>query len=302
MTEKKDTKVVEKLKHTGAVTVPSLFTLGNVACGFFSILSAAKGNFAAAGWLILFAMIFDMFDGRMARLFGTESSFGVEMDSLADAVSFCTAPAMLMYFFVLHTQPTWGAPIACVYACFGVLRLAKFNAMAYAGESSKQYFSGLPTPAAAGILASFAISYSIMEGTSGGRNIQLLTAYLPHIYNFVWFVMLVHEVHTCRMSAPGTSKVTSNTGGSASVGEVAFTVTRSHPPSVRELMPNDHPFALAQVTETFPDKAVSTESETPSAHTAPAATTAPTSNINVFMPQLYHKSQLQNLLVCLTQS
>ncbi|MCQ2410792.1 MAG: CDP-diacylglycerol--serine O-phosphatidyltransferase [Elusimicrobiaceae bacterium] len=189
--EKVEKKVVEKLKHTGAVTVPSLFTLGNLACGFFSILASAKGNFAQAGWLILFAMVFDMFDGRMARLLGSESSFGIEMDSLADAVSFCTAPAMLMYFFVLHTQPTWGAPIACVYACFGVLRLAKFNAMAYAGEGSKKYFSGLPTPAAAAILASFAISYSIMEGHSGGRNLHLLTNYLPHLYNFVWFAMLV---------------------------------------------------------------------------------------------------------------
>ena len=184
-------QVVNKLKHTGAVTVPSLFTLGNLACGFFSILASAKGNFAQAGWLILFAMVFDMFDGRIARLLGSESNFGIEMDSLADAVSFCTAPAMLMYFFVLHTQPTWGAPIACVYACFGVLRLAKFNAMAYAGEGSKKYFCGLPTPAAAGILASFAISYSIWAGNAGGRNIQLLTAYLPHIYNVVWFAMLV---------------------------------------------------------------------------------------------------------------
>ena len=191
MTNEKETKVVSKLKHTGAITVPSLFTLGNLACGFFSILASAKGNFAHAGWLILFAMVFDMFDGRMARLLDVESNFGIEMDSLADAVSFCTAPAMLMYFFVLHTQPVWGAPIACVYACFGVLRLAKFNSMAYAGEGSKKYFSGLPTPAAAAILASFAISYSIMEGNSGGRNLHLLTNYLPHLYNFVWFAMLV---------------------------------------------------------------------------------------------------------------
>lgn len=191
MEDNKERKVVEKLKHTGAITVPSLFTLGNLACGFFSIISASKGNFAQAGVLIIFAMIFDMFDGRMARLLGTESNFGVEMDSLADAVSFCTAPAMLMYFFVLHEQPFWGAPIACVYACFGVLRLAKFNSMALAGEGSKKYFSGLPTPAAAAILASFAISYSIMEGNMGGHNIRLLTIYLPHIYNFVWFAMLI---------------------------------------------------------------------------------------------------------------
>lgn len=186
--ERKELRVVEKLKHTGAITIPSLFTLGNLSCGFFSILAATKGNFAQAGWLILFAMVFDMFDGRMARLLGSESNFGIEIDSLADAISFCTAPAMLMYFFVLHTQPIWGAPIACVYACFGVLRLAKFNAMAYAGEGSKKYFCGLPTPAAAAILASFAISYSIME--ANGRNIHLLTLYLPHLYNFVWFAML----------------------------------------------------------------------------------------------------------------
>ncbi len=191
MTTEKTEKVVAKLKHTGAITVPSLFTLGNLACGFFSILASAKGQFAQAGWLILFAMVFDMFDGRMARLLGSESNFGIEMDSLADAVSFCTAPAMLMYFFVLHHQPVWGAPIACVYACFGVLRLAKFNAMAYAGESSKKYFSGLPTPAAAAILASFAISYSIMLGNMGGRNLHLLLPYLPHVYNFVWFAMLI---------------------------------------------------------------------------------------------------------------
>ena len=81
MEENKETKVVEKLKHTGAMTAPSLFTLGNLACGFFSILAASKGNFAHAGWLILFAMVFDMFDGRVARLLGAESNFGVEMDS-----------------------------------------------------------------------------------------------------------------------------------------------------------------------------------------------------------------------------
>lgn len=113
---KQENNVVDRLKHTGAITAPSLFTLGNMACGFFSILASAKGNFAQAGWLILVAAVFDMFDGRIARLLGTESSFGVEMDSLADAVSFCTAPAMLMYFFVLHEQPLWGRP-HCLCIC-----------------------------------------------------------------------------------------------------------------------------------------------------------------------------------------
>ena len=149
MTEENKPKAVEKLKRTGAAAAPSLFTLGNLACGFFSILAASQGQFGKAGWLILIAAVFDLFDGRVARMLGTESEFGVEMDSLADGVSFCTAPALLMYFMVLHQYPLWGGPIACVYACFGVLRLAKFNTMAHAGEGSKKYFSGLPVPAPA---------------------------------------------------------------------------------------------------------------------------------------------------------
>ncbi len=174
-----------------AIAAPSLFTLGNLACGFFSILSATKGNFAQAGWLILIAAVFDMFDGRVARLLGAESEFGIEMDSLADAISFCAAPAFLMYFMVLSAQPTWGAPIACVYTCFGVLRLAKFNAMAHAGEGSKKYFSGLPVPAPAALLASFAISYSIMQGNVNGHNLWFVESYVTHLYNFVWFMMLI---------------------------------------------------------------------------------------------------------------
>ncbi len=182
---------VEKLKKTSAAAAPSLFTLGNLACGFFSILTSSQGNFSRAGWLILIAAVFDLFDGRVARLLGTESNFGVEMDSLADAVSFCTAPAVLMYFMVLQQYPLWGAPIACVYTCFGVLRLAKFNAMAYAGEGSKKYFSGLPVPAPASILASFAISYSIMEFNMRGHNMRIMEVYLPHLYNFVAIAMIV---------------------------------------------------------------------------------------------------------------
>ena len=195
MTEENlQTNAVSKLKQTGAQAAPSLFTLGNLACGFFSILNAAQGHFSKAGWLILWAAVFDMFDGRVARMLGTESSFGIEMDSLADAVSFCTAPAMLMYFMVLQQYPVWGAPIACVYACFGILRLAKFNTTALAGEGSKKYFSGLPVPAPAAILASFAISYSIMQHTSNGHNLQIMTVYLPYIYNFVAIAMVVMAI------------------------------------------------------------------------------------------------------------
>ena len=182
-----DNKETTKL----AIAAPSLFTLGNLACGFFSILAATRGNFAQAGWLILIAAVFDMFDGRVARLLGAESEFGIEMDSLADAISFCAAPAFLMYFMVLNAQPTWGAPVACVYTCFGVLRLAKFNAMAHAGKGSKKYFCGLPVPAPAALLASFAISYTIMQGNVNGHNLWFVETYITHLYNFVWFMMLI---------------------------------------------------------------------------------------------------------------
>ena len=194
MSREKQTDVVNRVKQTGVIAAPSLFTLGNLACGFFSILASSKGNFSQAGWLIFIAAVFDMFDGRVARLLGAESNFGIEMDSLADAVSFCAAPAFLMYFLVLHTQPLWGAPIACVYTCFGVLRLAKFNTMAHAGEGSKKYFCGLPVPAPAAVLAALAISYSIMQGNSAGHNIHLVEIYVTHLYNFVWFAMLVFSL------------------------------------------------------------------------------------------------------------
>ena len=107
MKETQTPTVVTKLKQTGALTAPSLFTLGNLACGFFSILASAKGNYAQAGWLILIAAVFDMFDGRVARLLGVESEFGVEMDSLADTMSFCAAPAFLMYFFAFIVLCFW---------------------------------------------------------------------------------------------------------------------------------------------------------------------------------------------------
>jgi len=186
MTEQnKEHKMVEKIKHTGAITAPSLFTLGNLACGFFSIKAAAEGRFAEAGWMILFAAVFDMFDGRIARMLGTESNFGVEMDSLADTVSFCAAPAFLMYFSVLNSRPVLGGAIACFYTCLGVLRLAKFNTMALAGETSKKYFSGLPVPTPAMIFASLAICCKMSE-------MPFLSDWFPRLcnFNFVGFAML----------------------------------------------------------------------------------------------------------------
>jgi CDP-diacylglycerol--serine O-phosphatidyltransferase len=130
-------------------------------------------------------MLLDAFDGRVARLLKAETAFGVEMDSLADLISFCAAPAFLIYFMALQHYPVWGAPIAFMFLLFGALRLAKFNAMAHAGKGSKQYFSGLPTPAAAAVLVSFALSYNIFAFDANGRVMPFMVAYLPHIYNVI---------------------------------------------------------------------------------------------------------------------
>ena len=173
------------------MAVPSLFTIGNMACGFFSILSSISGNFYKAGWLVMLAMFLDGLDGRVARMLKAESEFGVEMDSLADLISFCAAPAFLVYFMALQYYPVTGAAVAFLYLLCGALRLAKFNTMALDGTGSKKYFSGLPTPAAAGILAAFAISYMVYtEVGVKGRNLPFLNIALPHIYNGIAFVVI----------------------------------------------------------------------------------------------------------------
>lgn len=176
---------IQKIKRTGLITIPSLFTMGNICCGFFSILSSFSGNYSRAGWLIFIAMLFDALDGRVARLLKAESSFGVEMDSLADVISFCAAPAFLIYFIALKQSTVFGAPIAFMYTLFGAIRLAKFNVMAHEGKGSKQYFSGLPTPAAAAVLVSFALSYNIFAFDANGRMLPFMHTYLPYIYNII---------------------------------------------------------------------------------------------------------------------
>ncbi|GHT38993.1 CDP-diacylglycerol--serine O-phosphatidyltransferase [Bacteroidia bacterium] len=182
---------LQTIKHKSAMAVPSLFTIGNLACGFFSILSSVNGNFHRAGWLIFIAMFLDGVDGRVARMLKAESEFGVEMDSLADLISFCAAPAFLVYFMALQYYAVSGAAIAFIYLLCGALRLAKFNTMALDGTGSKKHFSGLPTPAAAGILAAFAVSYTIlMEVGVRGQNLPFLNHALPHIYNCISFVVI----------------------------------------------------------------------------------------------------------------
>ena len=135
------------------IVVPSLFTLFNLFFGIWAMVLATRGEFYRAGWFIVFAGILDTLDGRVARISGTGTRFGAELDSLVDIVSFGVAPAFLMY----QVEFTSGGPAAWIFCYFYVMaaaiRLARFN-ITQAGRP-KAYFIGLPSPAAGMTLATY---------------------------------------------------------------------------------------------------------------------------------------------------
>lgn len=136
---------------------PTLITLGNLFCGFLAISYIADEKIIAAAWLIFLGMIFDMFDGKVARMTNSDSDFGVQLDSLTDMISFGVAPAFLVKTFVLTGEFSWSQKIVWGVCLFFVIcsavRLAKFN-VETDEDDSHTHFSGLATPAAAGVLAS----------------------------------------------------------------------------------------------------------------------------------------------------
>ncbi len=139
-------------RRRGIFLLPSLLTTGNLFCGFFALLLAANQRFPEAALAIFVAMVMDLLDGRVARLMKATSQFGVEFDSLADIVSFCVAPAFLLYAFALRDlgRPAWFG--AFLFVICGALRLARFNVQT--ANVDRRFFVGLSTPAAAGIVAS----------------------------------------------------------------------------------------------------------------------------------------------------
>ena len=151
--------------------LPNLMTAGNLFCGFAATLKIVQGAliqwstpdaaadlFHAAVWFILGACIFDVLDGRLARLGGQDSAFGREFDSLADIVSFGVAPALMVYRIVLIDFPRLGWLVAFVYLVCGALRLARYNCVSAAGEAGDgKAFTGFPIPAAAGLIASITL-------------------------------------------------------------------------------------------------------------------------------------------------
>lgn len=135
----------------GIFIVPSLLTSAAFFLGFYSIIASINGEFYKAAWAIIFAMLFDGIDGRVARATGATTAFGVEYDSLSDLIAFGAAPAILMYNWVLHPFGRIGWMAAFLFAICGALRLARFNTQS--SEVRQDRFVGLPIPAAAGFLA-----------------------------------------------------------------------------------------------------------------------------------------------------
>lgn len=181
---------IAKLKKTGAVVLPSIFTIANMAFGFFAILLASEGKFVQAAWFIVASYVMDMLDGRVARLVHGESSFGVEIDSLSDWMSFGIAPAYLVYKLVLKDYGVWGYPVAFLYVLCAALRLARFNVKSHFGGGSKDYFQGLPTPGAAGVMISFVLAYSLLEGNGGIRSIPGVSELMPFVYAGIPFIVV----------------------------------------------------------------------------------------------------------------
>jgi len=145
--------------------------MGNMACGFYSLIASDINDYTSAGTAILAGIVFDMLDGRVARMVHGESSFGVEFDSLSDFLTFGVAPAYMMYSFILKDSGPWGGVSAFLFALGGALRLARFNVVAQSGKGSKTHFQGLPIPAGAGFLAAFVVLYGGLEQPGGGRSV-----------------------------------------------------------------------------------------------------------------------------------
>ncbi len=135
----------------GAYLLPTLFTVGNLFCGYSAVVASFRGRFEMAAFLILSAAVLDALDGRVARMTGSTSEFGRELDSLADAVSFGVAPSVMIFAWGLEPLVRFGWLASFLFVACGIIRLARFNIRS--GKPDKRYFIGLPVPVAGLLLA-----------------------------------------------------------------------------------------------------------------------------------------------------
>jgi len=165
----------------GIYLLPNLLTTGAMFAGFYAIVAAIGGRYIEAAIAVFVAGILDGLDGRVARLTGTQSEFGVQYDSLSDMVSFGLAPALVMYVWSLSSLKEYGSAwgkigwaAAFIYAACAALRLARFNTQV--GVADKRYFQGLASPAAAGLCMSFV--WTVEDLDLSGFDVQFVTPFV----------------------------------------------------------------------------------------------------------------------------
>lgn len=163
-------------RRRGIFLLPSLLTTGNLFCGFLAIILTTEGEYRWAALTLLVAMVMDILDGKVARLTKTTTHFGLEFDSLADVVSFGVAPALLLYSWALAPLGRIGWLAAFLFVICGAMRLARFNVSS--GSVDRRYFIGLPTPAAAGVVASIVLLFEKVELERAELLALSLTVYL----------------------------------------------------------------------------------------------------------------------------
>jgi len=189
---KSETRKRVNLKK-GIYILPALFTCGNMSFGILSICASSGGDFMLAAWFLIGALACDILDGRIARMAKATSDFGMQLDSLSDLVSFGIAPAVLMYTLVLNTLGRVGVAIAVLFVICSALRLARFNVLAQSGEVHK-HFMGLPTPASAGVIISFVLSYELLgpaEYALNFKTIPVLMTLMPTFFKIMPVVIIV---------------------------------------------------------------------------------------------------------------
>jgi CDP-diacylglycerol--serine O-phosphatidyltransferase len=156
-------RVEARRYRRGIFLLPSIVTVGNLFCGYACVVYAMRGDLATAAPFIGFAIVLDMLDGRIARMTNTSSAFGLEFDSLADVISFGLAPAVLAFAWGLVELGRLGWAAGFIYVTATAMRLARFNIQTGAAHLDKRYFVGMPSPAAAGLVAAtvFVFPYPI---------------------------------------------------------------------------------------------------------------------------------------------
>lgn len=159
----------------GVQLIPNALTTASLFCGFFSVVKALSGDYLSAAWAILLAGLFDLLDGRLAKMTGGESQFGIEYDSLVDLSSFGLAPGILIYTWTLSDLGKLGWLAAFLFFACGALRLARYNVQH--GDVEERFFQGLPIPMAAYSLTTFVIFYEEVAFYPPAKNyvVALLT-------------------------------------------------------------------------------------------------------------------------------